>query len=88
MSRDTPLIRSGFLVFFRSFYLAAVRFGQRLLTAFLSEEPTERVCTTHVRTLAVERIGERLVNTPKTGKPLATYGVFGVFDVDGVNKTW
>jgi hypothetical protein len=60
----TPVVKrqtlpmSGFLVFFRSFHLGAVRLWQRILTSFPSEEQTERVCTKHLLRLYHQRHGD------------------------------
>jgi len=60
----TPVVKrqtlpmSGFLAFFRSFNLGAVRLWQRLLTSFPSEEQTARVCTKHLLRLCHHSHGD------------------------------
>src|SRR5438552_9904063 len=60
----TPVVKrqtlpmSGFLAFFRSFNLGAVRLWQRILTSFPSEEQTERVCTKHLLRLCHHNYGD------------------------------
>jgi hypothetical protein len=49
---------SGFLAFFRSVHLGAVRLWQRLRTALPSEEQTDRVCTTHFLRLCHQSHGD------------------------------